>query len=465
MKYPALILNCFYLSICVTYSFIHVLYLQAPGCNKKQLFSKAALSIVVMTFFSSIAQIIKPTFLSFFFLFFSIFSYLVIFRTAPFSTITGSFISYGLVYCIRAIASLILPLLVYYIPVFSNDYVALTLQFILSFSIIILVFRIRRLSHGLPFINDPLHSDTGSVLSILIYMTVIMLKTAPATGLNYIYLLISLMCFALYISLWIRKAFKRKYVDILKNNDLNRLEQEKDEVAEELRKIKNENERLSAIIHKDNKLMASMLLSVKALVYKVSDEDDAKKRKQECSRILAQLEEASGSRSELIRNYEHSGRRLPETGSSRIDSLLAYMNQRAFSEKIHFEVALQPKFMEAVQFKITTEDLATLMADLIENAIIAIRGQEQKNILVSLQAGSRPVLAVYDSGVPFPEEVKRAWGKERVTMHKDTGGSGIGMMTTYEICNKIQADFLIEEHPPVALYTKCISVTFPAGEL
>lgn len=327
--------------------------------------------------------------------------------------------------------------------------------------LVFLFYKIKRFSHGFAFISEQSYADNSVLVSVTVLFLLLINKQPNTPTIIYFYTWLLFIIITLLAFFWIRKSFKRKYADILKKNEISRLDQAQKKTDEELQKLKKENERLSTIIHKDNKLMASMLLAVKELTYKVAEENDSEKRKQECDRIASQLEEASGTRAELIRSYEHSGHRLPETGNSRIDSLLAYMDQRAFTEKISFEAVVDHGFMEAVRYRISTEDLATLLADLTENAIIATREQEQRNILVSLhQISGRPALAVYDSGVPFPEEVRQAWGKQRITTHAEEGGSGIGMETAFEICKKTQADFLIEEHPPVDLYTKCISVTF-----
>ena len=52
-------------------------------------------------------------------------------------------------------------------------------------------------------------------------------------------------------------------------------------------------------------------------------------------------------------------------------------------------------------------------------------------------------------------------GLTRHTTHADNGGSGIGLVTTYESLQKYGASFMIEEYEPDSgLFTKKISVTF-----
>ena len=53
-------------------------------------------------------------------------------------------------------------------------------------------------------------------------------------------------------------------------------------------------------------------------------------------------------------------------------------------------------------------------------------------------------------------------GKEAITTHKDTGGSGIGFMTTFETMQECKASLIIEEKQPISNndYTKSITIRF-----
>ena len=69
-------------------------------------------------------------------------------------------------------------------------------------------------------------------------------------------------------------------------------------------------------------------------------------------------------------------------------------------------------------------------------------------------------MSVFDSGEPFDDKVKKKLGRLRVTTHKDEGGSGIGMMTTFEILKKYKASFTIDEQIDNGTYTKKVCVCF-----
>jgi len=377
-------------------------------------------------------------------------------------TVAAAFFSYGLSTCIRTICTIPIPFLMKLFPLFQNDTINLSLIFLLTILVIFGIFKIRRFSQGFQFIQDPEYDEVCIVASTTICCAIALLQYPTLSIPLLVILWIIIIVSALLSIFWIRKSIKRKYKDTLKTQEIQRLNETIAKLQAEVEKLTEENKRLSAIIHKDNKLLNAMLLAVDQLIYEVVDENDPAVRKEKCEAIRAQLQEVAGERASLLASYEFDGRKLPSTGNSRIDSLLAYFHRRAFNEKIGFEMTVDPKFMAALQGRLTDEELSTLLADLLENAVIATRSCEKRSILLSLELPQNfPVIAVYDSGVPFPDEVRAAWGKAQVTMHADTGGSGIGMMTIHEICTKNRAEFLIEDSLPGVQFTKRITISFP----
>ena len=67
---------------------------------------------------------------------------------------------------------------------------------------------------------------------------------------------------------------------------------------------------------------------------------------------------------------------------------------------------------------------------------------------------------IYDSGEYFSKDVLKKLGKKRATTHKKDGGTGIGLMTTFEILKKYNASFSIDETINNPQYTKCVAITF-----
>ena len=86
-----------------------------------------------------------------------------------------------------------------------------------------------------------------------------------------------------------------------------------------------------------------------------------------------------------------------------------------------------------LQQVIEEQDFLTLLADLMDNALIATR--HAKGAQIFLEIGRQDTvyfIRVWDSGIPFTKEVLLHLGHKQYTTHKDEGGSGIGLMSTYK---------------------------------
>jgi len=221
-----------------------------------------------------------------------------------------------------------------------------------------------------------------------------------------------------------------------------------------LREKEAELERLSKIIHKDNKLLAALEHSTRELLADAPSDT--------AERLLQELNRFSEERRDTLCAYEAKQLPFPEIGLFSIDTMLRYLQQRAKKYAIDFQVHFDDN-ISSITNVINEQDLCTIIADLGENAIIATKSAEIKNILLSIEKkdSQNYILNFFDSGEPFPEEVLAHLGKKRYTTHAATGGSGIGLMTTSELAQKYQAEFRISSAELSPPYTKCISLTFP----
>jgi hypothetical protein len=107
-------------------------------------------------------------------------------------------------------------------------------------------------------------------------------------------------------------------------------------------------------------------------------------------------------------------------------------------------------------------ELITLICDLGENAIIATKEKLNGNILLSFGLTEElvPYFNFYDNGSFFDKKVIANMGRRRITTHKEDGGNGIGLMTLFEILNKYNASYSLNEQLINSEFTKCIEVTF-----
>lgn len=297
------------------------------------------------------------------------------------------------------------------------------------------------------------------IISLITLFAVVIFKNGN-NSLLYLFpfLLIFLMAIFIYIS-W-KNNITKTYLERLKEKDIAELNETLSEKESYIKKLEEENKELSKIIHSDNKLIPAMLLSVKEFIKDSSSLVPASSEKG--MRLLSDLEQLSLHRKSILRTQDDRCRSIPETGCSSVDSILNYMKQKAHEMNIIFETAFSCDMKALVNENISENDLNTLLADLLENALIATKYGDHRHVLLSVdRIEDFYTISIFDSGVPFPKEVLVSLGLKNYTTHKADGGSGIGLVTSYELLKKYGASLAIEEFTQNSgLYTKKLSVVF-----
>lgn len=311
-----------------------------------------------------------------------------------------------------------------------------------------LLFRIKRFKNGIPDIEKITESDTAIYISVILLLASSLIYIDKNTLIIPLILVFLTILFGLTIFLWWRKRLSDKYINKVYERNIRILE-------DTLSTQKTEIENLSKIIHKDNKVLSALRLAVNEQ-YSNNGENSA-----ELQNLLNEITHLEDERKECLTNYEQTTKILAKTGVFSTDMIINYLLKRANKESIIFDVSITGDILYMVSDAIDTYDLNTMLADLGENAIIATSHSAVKNVLLII--GYRENTAffdIYDSGSEFDAGVIANIGKKRHTTHKDTGGSGIGLMTTYELINKYHATFEIEELYDNKLFTKRVSVLF-----
>lgn len=381
-------------------------------------------------------------------------------RTAFLATV----ISYGTSYLFNVAGALVLGVVKMVINDHTSSVTPTTFAIIGAIQTFFTVslLHLKRLRHGLPFLRNSYYSNLGVYLSLFLMILVavfgIKAETHRVTMILF-FLTISLGVLLLY---WCKNYLSQEYLDQIHKKEREDLEKALDAARKKNRQLRMENETFSKIIHKDNKLIPAMELAVSQLLYSIAQDDTQQGRKEQAQNILKQLKALSAERAGIIKTYEESNSKFPTLGLSSLDALFHFMVQKASTAGILFDLTLDDGIDQVMTENISESDASTLLADLIENALIAPHhGQHKKAVQVKLGVDTGIFyISVSDSGAPFPPEVLERWGIERITTHADTGGSGIGMMTIYELCQKYSASFEIEQVQNVSPYRKCVSIRF-----
>lgn len=397
-------------------------------------------------------------------------------------TVRYSIISLGIICFIHTFSyALISPLLYFGYSFFHNMEILNILEEILcDFTqgiILILVFKTKRLKSGLPDLESKFTGDIGVFIAVIILLASSFFYFKDGSVLYFALLSSLLILFGLAIVFWWRSQIKQSYLTRAHTNEIAELDKVIRSQRDEINNLKVQICELSKIIHKDNKLIPAMELAVRAFISEAGQNENTDGNRYRGESIIKQLNELTDERSGIIKNFELTNKKLPETGVSSVDAIVSYLLCRARKDEIDLSFLPSADVKYLTDKIITENDLNTLLADLGENALISASAKKGGNVLIQIGLAEdthsqRPCremfyrIDFFDNGAPFEPDVFAAIGKQRYTTRKDTGGSGIGLMTTCEIARKYSASFEIDENLNHAIYSKRVSVCFnKKGEL
>ncbi len=379
--------------------------------------------------------------------------------------VTASIISFGISYLAFWISALIM-LPVGFVAVTADikgfvQFFSVVLIGVLQFLICVIPFKLRRFKNGMPFLKEFGSSEVGVYISVSLLIAASFFDVNKEADIVYVIPFFFVFISGLTLVFWWRNRIAKNYIEKVKAKEIEALQNTIQEKDAEIEKLKYHNDELAKIIHRDNKLIPAMAFSVREFLLSAEQEEERKALPQKGKALLEQLEQQTRERTGIVKSYEFRAKRLPLTYVPSIDGILSYMLQKAKEHQIEMDLSLSGSVKYLTENFITEMDLKTLLADLIENAIIASKRREKKNIMVHMGIEDKCYLVeVFDSGVPFTLETLSLMGLKRTTTHADEGGSGIGIMTLFEILQKTRASLVIEEFTGHSLFTKKVSLCF-----
>lgn len=230
-------------------------------------------------------------------------------------------------------------------------------------------------------------------------------------------------------------------------------------IISELNSLSGSHDFLEALVHKEKKSINSIIDILKV----VTDETTDPKVKKKLRNLLnSLLEERKALASETEEYHNASAYEL--TGIQLLDAMVLHMGMRCNSQGIEFEVKFSVPPDAVLKF-MNEDQLTSLIADLLENAIIASEHRPNIDKRISLAICDEPdsVLKIItkDNGIPFTAEVLESVGKQKITTHRDTGGTGNGLKNMCKLMRKTKASLEIEQFSPGSCdYTKAIVFKF-----
>lgn len=338
----------------------------------------------------------------------------------------------------------------------SSDRINLCMIILLESFMLCSILKSKRLKYGIISLQNNINNDYVEliILSIsigIIYMGMIIydMQAFVVKDIICIFAIFSAVMFII-----IQKSLQLYYKQKM-------LIKELDETKEDLARAENKIKILEKENIEESKKRHTVIHKQKSLEYKIEEM---------LTKTEISTEEAAEVRERLEKlnkevYTEKEVMELDKTGISSIDDMLKYMQSECIKNKIDFTLQIKGNIHYMVHNLVKEEELETLLADHIKDAIIAINHTDNANRSILVRLGNIDdiySLYIYDSGVEFKPEVLENLGKKPCTTYASEGGTGMGFMNTFDTIRKHKASLIIEEigKPTEDNYTKAIIIKF-----
>lgn len=335
----------------------------------------------------------------------------------------------------------------------KNDYINLMLIIIIYLILICLLFKIKKFKHGFLFLKRNIENEyieiwVLNISSIILFSSIIFNSSNFQITRK---LFIGFIIFSIIMFITIQKSLQLYYKQRLLVQDLEETKKELEDKKKEIKQLEQENLNFSktshSIAHKQKAL--EYKLNELALKNEIAEEIDVKNRLNNITKQISKEPEIE----------------IPKTNITEIDDMLNYMKSECIKNKIKFEVQLNGNIYQMINNHITKEELEILIADHVKNAIIAVKCSNNSNRSILVRIGKidgQYSIYIYDSGIEFEINTLHKLGKIPSTTHKESGGTGMGFMNTFDTLKKHKASITINEYgkPVKDNYTKVIMIVF-----
>ena len=335
-----------------------------------------------------------------------------------------------------------------------NDYYSFMIILIIYTVLIYIFSKIKRFSKGISFLQDKLKNENMDIimlnLSIIILIFIILIsnyKEIINGKLGVSFIILSIIMF-----ITIQKSLQLYYKQKLQEREVEEIKKELKNKETEIKELEKENLKLNkknhSIAHKQKSLeyeLEQMVLN-NQIVDRNHVRDKIEKLSKEMQNETISIE-------------------LTKTKINEIDNMLKYMQSECVKNKIDFQLQINGNIHHMVNTYIGKGELEILIADLIKNAIIAINHSKNINKSILVRLGiidGAYSLYIYDSGIEFEIDTLINLGIKPSSTHEKDGGTGMGLMNTFDTLKKYKASLIIDEYgkPVNDNFTKVIKIIF-----
>jgi signal transduction histidine kinase len=360
-------------------------------------------------------------------------TFAIIYKTDIIESISFSVISFAISYTLHIIAIFVTSIFYALISDISIFNISFTIIVIIFQAI--LVFFFSRIKYKII-----LRKNVCLIGNILAGLALIIYSISREEGLSektFGLIIVGGALCAIGLFYWIKRESISAY-----NKKIQDMENEK--LKAEVEKEKENRQYYEKIVHNDGKKLPAYQEAVESLIESVDDPVT----KEKAERILGELDGARSAVTLDVMREMAQGKTLPSTGKELIDAVFKHYQKICMVKNIDVDLIFRgiPNLIKQSEFE-------TLVVNLLENATIACehKSQAHKSVVVNISDGG---ISVMDNGIAFERETLELLGKQRITTHADSSGSGLGLLTIFEIARTYKASVVItetEEYKTVAV--------------
>ena len=316
---------------------------------------------------------------------------------------------------------------------------------ITQFFLIYVCFHIPRLQKGMTFLYYVPSGNIGSTLCIVIIMLIILTVQVKNTTFPYMFGFFSaILISSLLLLYWWNYHITQTYRKFLRKNELDSLNLLLEERNQQIITLKDENDYLAELIHKDNKMLPSITQAILEARENKTPLDLSEWETD--SPLYQKLKQMYDERVEALETHEKKIHDFPHTCYETVNGTLSYMKSEAQRDSIPFHIVLFDKLESTIPEEISEDDFNHMLSDLLANALNACKNIPSASVQVYLgKIEEISTIKICKTGNVFNPETLNALGLSRHTTHADTGGSGIGLMSIWKLKQKYKATLLIED--------------------
>ncbi|MDE6356086.1 MAG: hypothetical protein K2L67_02470 [Clostridia bacterium] len=390
-------------------------------------------------------------------LLFSVVVFLLRFRQPLSDTVSLSIVSFGItIFSMVISVTLLVPVFSPISHYYNNDTIEQAGRIVQSVGyaiFIIILFHIKKFKNSLTPTTFNEVYEKLLLAGVICIFSMTLFYTVDKTDETIKVIAVVIVFSGLMLLTQWRKTITSRYYKQLERRNFERLQSVLEQYQLKCDGLLKKNAELAKIIHRDNKLLPAMNVAVINASKKYPKDKELQK--------LAQtLEKVYCERSGLIESFAPA-KGGNSSGVLSVDAVMDYFHFRAAKSGVEFNYDFNAQaFAQILNVFSEHTALNETLCDLVENALIAVRGKENARVCLRVcEENGFACIKVFDDGEDFDEQVLRGMGRRRITTHEHEGGSGIGLMTLFDTLRSCKATFLLDEEPQGG-FKKCVCITF-----